>query len=97
VQAPVLGAAIIDVKLHYDKFSLLYVRQQTLNRYIFLISCAAYSPIFKAPVDANSKEVIAINKLQPQNCCGVDKLHAKRHQPVADTAVDCRYKRIQLF
>lgn len=92
-QAAVMGAAIFDVTLKYDEIALEYVRQHPECRYIFLSSGAAYGSSFEAPVDANTKAVIAINNLQPQDWYGVAKLHAEcrhralPHLPIVDIRV----------
>ena len=83
-QAAAMGAAIFDVTLRYDELALSYVRQHPACRYIFLSSGAAYGSSFEAPVDANSKAMIAINNLQPQDWYAVTKLHAEcRHRSLA--------------
>ena len=83
-QAAAMGATIFDVTLKYDEMALNYVRQHPDCRYIFLSSGAAYGASFNAPVDANTKAVIAINNLQPQDWYAVAKLHAEcRHRSLA--------------
>jgi nucleoside-diphosphate-sugar epimerase len=83
-QAAAMGAAIFDVTLKYDELALDYVRQYPACRYIFLSSGAAYGGNFDAPVDENTKAVIAINNLQPQDWYAVAKLHAEcRHRSLA--------------
>jgi nucleoside-diphosphate-sugar epimerase len=83
-QAAAMGASIFDVTLKYDELALDYVRQHPECRYIFLSSGAAYGSSFDAPVDANTKAVIAINNLQPQDWYAVAKLHAEcRHRALA--------------
>lgn len=83
-QAVAMGAAIFDVTLQYDELALSYVRLHPACRYIFLSSGAAYGSSFDAPGDANSRAVIAINNLQPQDWYGVAKLHAEcRHRSLA--------------
>lgn len=78
-QAVVMGATIFDVTLKYDGMALDYVRQHPECRYIFLSSGAAYGSNFDEPVDENTKAVIAINNLQPQDWYAVAKLHAECH------------------
>ena len=83
-QAAAMGASIFDVTLKYDEMALNYVRQHPQCRYIFLSSGAAYGSSFDEPVDENTKAVIAINNLQPQDWYGVAKLHAEcRHRALA--------------
>jgi len=83
-QAKTMGAAIFDVTLEYDELALDYVRKHPDCRYIFLSSGAAYGASFDSPVDENTKAVIAINDLQPQDWYGVAKLHAEcRHRAMA--------------
>lgn len=92
-QAAAMGAAIFDVTLKYDEMALAYVQQHPVCRYIFLSSGAAYGSSFETPADANSKAVIDINHLQPQDWYGVAKLHAEcRHRalpqlPIVDIRV----------
>lgn len=92
-QAAAMGASIFDVTLKYDEMALDYVRQHPQCRYIFLSSGAAYGSSFDAPVDANTKAIIAINNLQPQDWYGVAKLHAEGHHralaplPIVDIRV----------
>jgi nucleoside-diphosphate-sugar epimerase len=80
-QAAAMGASIFDVTLKFDELALDYVRQHPACRYIFLSSGAAYGSSFDSPADANTKAVIDINHLQPQDWYGVAKLHAEcRHR-----------------
>ena len=84
VVAAAMGASIFDVTQQYDTLALDYVRNHPQCKYIFLSSGAAYGSNFQVPVDANSKAVIAINNLQPQDWYGVAKLHAEcRHRSLA--------------
>lgn len=87
-QAALMGASIFDVTLKYDELALDYVRENPRCRYIFLSSGAAYGSAFQVPVDENSKALIAINNLQPQNWYGMAKLHAEcRHRSLAHLAI----------
>ncbi|MGD0960577.1 MAG: NAD(P)-dependent oxidoreductase [Methylomonas sp.] len=92
-QAAAMGASIFEVTLEYDEMALDYVRQHPLCRYIFLSSGAAYGSSFDAPVDENTKAVVAINNLQPQDWYAVAKLHAEcrhrslSHLPIVDIRV----------
>lgn len=87
-QAAAMGASIFDVTLKYDEMALDYVRQHPACRYIFLSSGAAYGSSFDAPVDANTKAVVAINNLQPQDWYGVAKLHAEcRHRSLPHLSI----------
>ena len=83
-QAAAMGASIFDITLQYDELALNYVRQHPECRYIFLSSGAAYGSSFDAPVDADTKAIISINNLQPQDWYAVAKLHAEcRHRSLA--------------
>ena len=83
-QAAAMGSSIFDVTLQYDELALNYVRQHPECRYIFLSSGATYGSSFDAPVDAQTKAVIPINNLQPQDWYGLAKLHAEcRHRSLA--------------
>ena len=92
-QAAAMGSSIFDVTLQYDELALNYVRQHPECRYIFLSSGATYGSSFDAPVDAQTKAVIPINNLQPQDWYGLAKLHAEcrhrslSHLPIVDIRV----------
>lgn len=87
-QAAAMGASIFDVTCKYDEMALDYVRQHPQCRYIFLSSGAAYGSSFDAPAHENTKAVIAINDLQPQDWYGVAKLHAEcRHRSLPHLAI----------
>ena len=100
-QAVAMGASIFDVTLEYDEMALDYVRQHPQCRYIFLSSGAAYGSSFDAPVDENTKAVVAINNLQPQDWYAVAKLHAEcrhrslAHLPIVDIRVFNYFSRTQ--
>lgn len=100
-QAAAMGASIFDVTLRYDEMALAYVQQHPNCRYIFLSSGAVYGSSFDAPVDANTKAVIAINNLQPQDWYAVAKLHAEcrhrslPHLPIVDIRVFNYFSRTQ--
>jgi nucleoside-diphosphate-sugar epimerase len=92
-QAVAMGATIFDVTLKYDQLALSYLEQHPLCRYIFLSSGVAYGSSFDAPVDENTKAMVAINNLQPQDWYAVAKLHAEcrhrslTHLPIIDIRV----------
>lgn len=92
-QAAAMGAAIFDVTLKYDELALDYVRKHPACRYIFLSSGAAYGVSFDTPVDENTKAVIPVNNLHPQDWYGVAKLYAEcrhrslPHLPIVDIRV----------
>jgi nucleoside-diphosphate-sugar epimerase len=87
-QAAAMGATIFDVTLTYDEMALDYVRQHPACKYIFLSSGAAYGSSFEEPVDENTKAVIAINNLQPQDWYAVAKLHAEcRHRSLTNLPI----------
>lgn len=92
-QAAAMGASIFDITLKYDSMALDYQSKHPDCRYLFLSSGAAYGLGFEKPVDENSKAVVAINQLQPQNWYAVAKLHAECrhrslvHRPIIDIRV----------
>jgi len=87
-QAAAMGASIFDVTLHYDELALGYVRTHPQCRYLFLSSGAAYGSSFETPADANTKAVIDLNHLQPQDWYGVAKLHAEcRHRALPNLSI----------
>jgi nucleoside-diphosphate-sugar epimerase len=92
-QTAAMGASIFDVTLKYDEMALDYLRHHPDCRYIFLSSGAAYGSSFDETVDENSKAVVAINSLQPQDWYAISKLHAEcrhrslPHLPIIDIRV----------
>jgi nucleoside-diphosphate-sugar epimerase len=96
-----MGASIFDITLKYDELALGYVRQHPSCQYIFLSSGAAYGSTFDAPADAETKAIIDINKLQPQDWYGVAKLYAEcRHRalpnlPIIDIRIFNYYSHTQ--
>src|SRR5207253_939480 len=87
-QSAAMSASIFDVTLQYDEMALRYVRDNPECRYIFMRSGAAYGSTFEAPVEANTKAVIAINNLLPQDWYGAAKLHAEcRHRSLTDLSI----------
>lgn len=87
-KAAAMGSAIFDVTLRYDELALKYVNLHPECKYIFLSSGAAYGSNFDAPVDKNTKSVIAINNMQAQDWYGVAKLHAEcRHRSLAHLSI----------
>lgn len=87
-QAAAMGASIFDITLQYDELALHYVRQHPTCRYLFLSSGAAYGSNFDVPADENTKALIAINHLKPQDWYGVAKLHAEcRHRALQELSI----------
>lgn len=87
-QAAAMGATVFDVTLKYDELALNYVRRHPECRYLFVSSGAAYGSSFETPADINTKSVIDINHLQPQDWYGVAKLHAEcRHRAMAHLSI----------
>lgn len=92
-QAVAMGASIFDVTLAFDELALQYVRRHPECKYLFLSSGAVYGGDFSTPVDENSRSVIEINQLRPQDWYGAAKLHAEcRHRslpqlPIVDLRV----------
>lgn len=92
-QAVAMGNSIFDITLRFDEMVLEYLQRHPACRYIFLSSGAAYGSSFDEPVDENTKAVIAINNLQPQDWYAVAKLHAEcrhrslLHLPIVDVRV----------
>lgn len=100
-QAAAMGANIFDVTHHYDEMALNYLRDHPECRYIFLSSGAAYGSRFDAPADENTKAIIDINNLQPQDWYSVAKLYAESrhrsltHMPIVDVRVFNYFSRNQ--
>ncbi|MCX7101791.1 MAG: NAD-dependent epimerase/dehydratase family protein, partial [Methylobacter sp.] len=100
-QALTMGNSIFDITLHFDQLVLDYLKIHPQCRYLFLSSGAAYGSSFDAPVDENTKAVVAINNLQPQEWYAVAKLHAEcRHRshpelPIIDIRVFNYFSRTQ--
>ena len=68
-QAAAMGASIFDVTLKYDQLALNYLEHDPLCRYIFLSSGAAYGSSFDAPVNENTKAMVAICYFQKMTYC----------------------------
>ena len=92
-KASAMGASIFDVTLEYDELALNYLRRHPSCRYIFLSSGAAYNSSFDVPASEETKSIIDINKLQPQDWYSVAKLRAEcrhrslEHLPIVDIRV----------
>ena len=92
-QTAAMGASILEVTYHYDELATNYLRYHPECRYIFLSSGAAYGSRFDTPVDENTKAIIDINNLQPQDWYSVAKLYAESrhrsltHLPIVDVRV----------
>ena len=92
-QTVAMGASILDVTLQYDEIALDYVKQHPACRYLFLSSGAAFGSSFDEPANGNTKAVIAINDLKPQDWYAVAKLYAEcrhrslPHLPIVDVRV----------
>jgi nucleoside-diphosphate-sugar epimerase len=87
-KAAAMGASIFDVTLQYDELALNYLREHPVCRYIFLSSGAAYGPNFDEPVNAETKAIVDINKLQPQDWYGISKFHAEcRHRSLPHLSI----------
>jgi len=83
-----MGASIFDVTQKYDEMALDYVRQQPNCKYIFLSSGAAYNSTFDEPVDRDTKAVVAINNLQPNDWYALAKLSAEcRHRSLSHLSI----------
>lgn len=100
-QAVAMGNSIFDVTLRFDEMVLDYLRSRPLCRYLFLSSGAAYGAAFDKPATCDTRAMVAINKLSPQDWYGVAKLHAEcRHRshpehPITDIRVFNYFSRTQ--
>lgn len=80
-QTAAMGEGIFDATLKFDEMALKYLHHHPQCKYIFLSSGAAYGSGFDKPADENTKAVIPINQLQPQDWYAVAKLYAEcRHR-----------------
>lgn len=92
-QTAAMGTSIFDATFKYDELALDYLRLHPKCRYLFLSSGAAYCSNFHEPADENSKAMVAINNLQPQDWYAVAKLYAEcrhrslSHLPITDIRV----------
>ncbi len=83
-----MGASIFDVTLKYDELALDYLKVNPHCRYLFLSSGAAYGMSFDKPVNVNTKSVIDLNNIQPQDWYAVAKLHAEcRHRSLPQLSI----------
>ena len=80
-RATAMGNAIFDLTLQYDGMVLDYLRDHPRCRYLFMSSGAAYGATFDEPAERNTRAVVSINDLPPQEWYGAAKLHAEcRHR-----------------
>ena len=83
-----MGASIFNATLKYDELVLDYLKVHPHCRYIFLSSGAAYGMSFDVPVNINTKSVIDINNIQPQDWYAVAKLHTEcRHRSLPHLSI----------
>ncbi len=83
-----MGSSIIDITQYYDDMALSYISKHNECVYIFISSGAVYGSSFDAPVNADTKAVIDINKIQPQDWYGLAKLHAEcRHRSLIHLSI----------
>jgi nucleoside-diphosphate-sugar epimerase len=83
-----MGASIFDVTLQYDNLAINYIQKHSECRYIFLSSGAVYGSNFEQPVDSNSRTIIPINYLQPQDWYGIAKMYAEcRHRALPHLSI----------
>lgn len=87
-RAVAMGNAIFEVTLQYDEMVLDYLGDHSDCRYLFMSSGAAYGAAFHEPVNRDTRAVVAINDLPPQEWYGVSKLHAEcRHRSHPELAI----------
>jgi len=100
-QAKAMGNSIFDITLRYDEMVLNYLQDHPVCRYLFLSGGAAYGSDFLDPVSRDTRAIVAINNLQPQEWYGVAKLHAEcRHRsypelPIIDIRIFNYFSRTQ--
>lgn len=87
-RALAMGSSIFDVTLRFDELALEYLREHPACRYLFLSSGAVYGSGFNEPAGRDTRAVVAINDLAPQEWYGVAKLHAEcRHRASPELAI----------
>ncbi|MBI3370702.1 MAG: NAD-dependent epimerase/dehydratase family protein [Betaproteobacteria bacterium] len=87
-RAAALGNAIFDLTLQFDEMVLDYLRRHPHCRYLFMSSGAAYGAAFDKPAERDSRAVVTINDLPPQEWYGAAKLHAEcRHRAHPEWAI----------
>ena len=87
-RAAKMGGDIFGVTQQYDDLVLDALRRHPDRRYIFLSSGAAYGSTFLEPAGPDTRAVIAINALQPQDYYAVAKLHAEcKHRALPHLAI----------
>lgn len=100
-RAAALGNAIFDLTLQFDQLVLDYLQRRPHCRYLFMSSGAAYGTAFDRPADRDSRAVVTINNLPPQEWYGAAKLHAEcRHRahaewPIVDVRIFNYFSRTQ--
>jgi nucleoside-diphosphate-sugar epimerase len=87
-QALAMGSSIFDITLRFDEMVLSYLQHHPACKYLFLSSGAVFGSNFTAPVDVDTKSMVAINKLQSRDWYGVAKLYAEcRHRALPELAI----------
>ncbi len=87
-QTAEMGNSIFDITLQYDEMALAYLRDHPNCRYLFMSSGAAYGAVFREPGGRDTRAVVAINDLPPQEWYGVAKLYAEcRHRSHPEYAI----------
>jgi nucleoside-diphosphate-sugar epimerase len=100
-QLVAMGNSIFDVTLRFDELVLEYLRMHPTCRYLFLSSGTAYGSSFIEPAAQDTKAIVPINNIAPQDWYGVAKLHAEcRHRsyselPIVDIRVFNYFSRTQ--
>jgi nucleoside-diphosphate-sugar epimerase len=80
-QIQAMGSSIFDVTLHFDEMVMDYLKVNPSCRYLFMSSGAVYGSDFSAPATRETRAVVPINDLAPQDWYGAAKLYAEcRHR-----------------
>jgi nucleoside-diphosphate-sugar epimerase len=84
-RAAQMGGAIFGVTQEFDDLALAGLRRHPERRYIFLSSGAAYNSGFEQPAGPDTRAIVNINALTPQDYYAVAKLHAEcKHRALPD-------------
>lgn len=83
-----MGGSIFGITCEFDELVIRNLISNRKRRYIFLSSGAAYGSTFLEPATVDTRSVISINDLKPQEYYAVAKLHAEaRHRSLSDLAI----------
>lgn len=79
------GSSIFSITDRFDTLALDYLKRSPRTLYINFSSGAVYGTDFSSPVDARSRAIFVVNRMDPAAYYGIAKLHSEaRHRAMKD-------------